>query len=414
MNSFNESTNDLTGVIFQTWAFKLCGTEHKNGFKLKRPHWSKRFCRLIRIESDLKLVYYHSDASTHNEAERTNKEKGRSEIILNNGYHVQKYFENLNGKEYNLVLNLPYKRLILSFESARILHLFAFYLLSNYRLKDGLEEECFKVRPENTSEHNALGSRGSLCLLHVSPSGIILLLEVSKALLAYWPLVHIKDFCSRGSSQFIITSGRRSMTGDGTYIFNTRLNLNSMIYDRLEKYVENSVNFQQMKAVALTPDVMLNVQMANMQALLKTAEDSSFDNHLSKVSRNIYDKFLEHSGVSNAYASASGSYATLTDMRSLPDPVKGHAVNTNGHSTPSRDTSYASMDNIYIHEEYVGGVRSAEQRKADNPNIYTNTPRQSRSSDEHRANAHSSGEYEVMANGFDSYEASPPYKSTVC
>lgn len=52
-----------------------------------------------------------------------------------------------------------------------------------------------------------------------------------------------------------------------------------------------------MKAVALTPDVLLNVQLANMQTLMSTAPDSSFDNHLSKVSRNIYDKFLEHLGI---------------------------------------------------------------------------------------------------------------------
>lgn len=51
-----------------------------------------------------------------------------------------------------------------------------------------------------------------------------------------------------------------------------------------------------MKAVALTPDVLLNVQLAHIQTLMSTAPNSSFDNHLSRISRNIYDKFLEHSG----------------------------------------------------------------------------------------------------------------------
>lgn len=201
----------------------------------------------------MRLVYYHKDASNLSESEETYKEKGRSEIILSDGYQIQKYFENLNGRDFNLVLSFPNKRLILSFESARILHLFAFYLLTNYRLKEGLEEECFKVRPENTSEHNALGSRGSLCLIHISPSGVVLMLEVSKALLAYWPLVHIKDFSARGSSQFAITTGKRSMTGEGVYIFNTRMNLNGLMFERLEKYIESSANFQQVNFIFNSP-----------------------------------------------------------------------------------------------------------------------------------------------------------------
>lgn len=119
--------------------------------------------------------------------------------------------------------------------------------------------------------------------------------------------------------------------------------------------------------------------------------------------------------MSNSNTSASGSYATLADVKSLPDTVKIHTMNSNGTTTPTKDASYTSMDdNIYIHEEYVGERRPTEYRKDDNPNIYTNTPRQSRSSDEQRVSPRSSGAYEIMHNGFDSYEASPPYKSTIC
>lgn len=95
--------------------------------------------------------------------------------------------------------------------------------------------------------------------------------------------------------------------------------------------------------------------------------------------------------------------------------MKVYAVTSNGNSSPLGDNSYASMDDhMYIHEEYVEERRALEYRKEDNPNIYTNTPRQSRSSDEQRVSPRLSEAYEVMHNGFDSYEASPPYRSTMC
>ena len=38
--------------------------------------------------------------------------------------------------------------------------------------------ECFVVRPDNSEDHRRIGSRGSLCLLHVSPWGLTLALQV--------------------------------------------------------------------------------------------------------------------------------------------------------------------------------------------------------------------------------------------
>jgi len=39
--------------------------------------------------------------------------------------------------------------------------------------------ECFVVRPENSEDNRKIGSRGSLCLLHVSKWGLTLALQVN-------------------------------------------------------------------------------------------------------------------------------------------------------------------------------------------------------------------------------------------
>ena len=39
--------------------------------------------------------------------------------------------------------------------------------------------ESFVVRPESSDEHRKLGSRGNMCLLHISQCGVILALQVN-------------------------------------------------------------------------------------------------------------------------------------------------------------------------------------------------------------------------------------------
>ena len=40
-------------------------------------------------------------------------------------------------------------------------------------------EECYVVRPHNQAELHQLGAKGSICLLHLSPGGVTLALQVS-------------------------------------------------------------------------------------------------------------------------------------------------------------------------------------------------------------------------------------------
>ena len=42
--------------------------------------------------------------------------------------------------------------------------------------------ECFVVRTENSEDHRQIGSRGAMCLLHVSKFGLTLALQVLSSL----------------------------------------------------------------------------------------------------------------------------------------------------------------------------------------------------------------------------------------
>jgi hypothetical protein len=102
-----------------------------------------------------------------------------------------------------------------------------------------------KVRPDNTVEMEHVGARGNMCLLHVSKWGITLVLEVSKAVLAQWPLNSIRVYESTGKGQFLFEAGSRSPTGEGKYVFNTRYREDDVIYDSLDRAVAESLGLLQ-------------------------------------------------------------------------------------------------------------------------------------------------------------------------
>ena len=52
--------------------------------------------------------------------------------------------------------------------------------------------ECFVVRPDNSEDHRKIGSRGAMCLLHVSKWGLTLALQVIHVSKLALGLVQIK------------------------------------------------------------------------------------------------------------------------------------------------------------------------------------------------------------------------------
>ena len=72
----------------------------------------------------------------------------------------------------------------------------------------------------------------------------LLWFQTSKCVVAQWPLSCIKSYESSGQNQFAFDTGPSAPMGVGVYMFRTRLGLDNLLYDVLDRYV--------MEATALT------------------------------------------------------------------------------------------------------------------------------------------------------------------
>ena len=62
-------------------------------------------------------------------------------------------------------------------------------------------------------------------------------LQLTKAIITQWPFNCIKTYESTGRGQFGLDIGKLSQSGDGLFVFNTRLGQDNHIYDLLDKYI---------------------------------------------------------------------------------------------------------------------------------------------------------------------------------
>ena len=81
----------------------------------------------------------------------------------------------------------------------------------------------------------------------------ILFLQLSKCILAQWPLKCIKFYESTGMGQFGFETGKQSPSGEGKYFFNTRRGQDNHIYDLLDRYVMEADSFRQVCAEIIRP-----------------------------------------------------------------------------------------------------------------------------------------------------------------
>ena len=69
-------------------------------------------------------------------------------------------------------------------------------------------------------------------------------LQLSKSVLAQWPLRCIRWYECTGRGRFTIETGNHSSTGAGRYVFKTRVGQDSAIYDRIDSLVNEQTRLQ--------------------------------------------------------------------------------------------------------------------------------------------------------------------------
>ena len=95
----------------------------------------------------------------------------------------------------------------------------------------------------------------STCLRHVFLNNdmfiLFFALQLSKCVLAQWPLKCIKFYESTGMGQFGFETGKQSPSGEGKYFFNTRRGQDNQIYDMIDSYVMEADAFRKVCAEIL-------------------------------------------------------------------------------------------------------------------------------------------------------------------
>lgn len=85
--------------------------------------------------------------------------------------------------------------------------------------------------------------------------------QLSKCVLAQWPLNTIKVYESTDRGQFRLETGKHAPTGQGVFVFNTRHGQGNVIYDQLDKFVMEQAGLKQ----------VLGSMMENINPLPSTA-----------------------------------------------------------------------------------------------------------------------------------------------
>ena len=69
--------------------------------------------------------------------------------------------------------------------------------------------------------------------------------QLSKCILAQWPLRCIRTYESNGKGRFSLETGNHAPTGCGTFVFNTRSGQDNFLYDRIDSVINEMTALQE-------------------------------------------------------------------------------------------------------------------------------------------------------------------------
>ncbi|XP_067939334.1 uncharacterized protein [Watersipora subatra] len=172
---------------------------------------------------------------------------------------------------------------------------FAFFMMTQRRLPENqVAGKLFTVKPVNSNDHRKIGARGSVCLLHVCQSGISLAFEISRSIIAQWPLNSIRTYGASQSDQFQIEAGKRAPMGQGLYSFLTRNKENLLIDQALDHCISKAVQGTQSKS----KDDKIYEEYCSLGRLACSQSHQRYSRDLQRISANNFlsDEFSATAG----------------------------------------------------------------------------------------------------------------------
>ncbi|ESO06396.1 hypothetical protein HELRODRAFT_160566 [Helobdella robusta] len=295
----------MSSVIFEGWVYVL-----KNFLSKKKlfNSWKKQYFVLMRISNVPKMLFY-------NKKPKDFVEQATNVIDLSqNIFYVSRkaYYK---GKCNICLLAFDSCDLYLVPKETKLTDIMIFLVHTLMKIKPEHEVQHFVVRLDKSRDLQRLGCQSSVCLLHLSNWGITLALQVSKSIIAQWPVRCIKSFECTGQGRLVITVGHLSSTGAGRFTFRTRIKQDAIIYEtldtlidelaRIDSYNPMSEMFNQSTISLRSPPIMND--LFGLGGLTELHIDCSFDQYHKKLAKDLCDYMSEHLGESVLALSESAS-----------------------------------------------------------------------------------------------------------
>ncbi|XP_013418629.1 uncharacterized protein LOC106179514 [Lingula anatina] len=272
-------------VLYEGYFYKLCGYDKKKVFNVQRYSWKERYLMLIRRGETATLAYFDKKP-------KTTEETPRGSLDLRPSFSVSKIEKKKRPFACEIVVGT--KKLTLAADSELDRDCLTFHIQTQARLNEDVEHECFSVRPDGSEDNRKIGARGSMCYLHISQWGVTLALQVSRSILAQWPLSCIRCYECLTNSKFSIETGRRSPMGQGHYVFSTRPGLDHSMYEILDQFVMKAAGLLEESPEIVVSEVERQMvsEYDHLHLLTSVHCDGMFSKQLHRISRDNYDHLV--------------------------------------------------------------------------------------------------------------------------
>ncbi|CAH1272152.1 DOK4 [Branchiostoma lanceolatum] len=236
-------------TVFKGWLEK-CKHVHgsQKGFQLKLKgsvSWKRAFFILHCCHGDSTLHCY--------EDEPQEVSVSKESLSLSPYYCVYKREGPVKGRTQVFDITTPGATWRLAAADQTNLDLWVHHLQIQAKLRDDLPGQYFTVRPAASESAKRIGAQGQQCLLHVSQWGITLAQEVSRCVLAQWPLKSLRSYGAEDDGKFSFEAGRQAPMGQGVYMFNTHPGQETSIDTQVDMFVQKQAKMADQEKAGKSP-----------------------------------------------------------------------------------------------------------------------------------------------------------------
>ncbi|KAI8518258.1 hypothetical protein Bbelb_042750 [Branchiostoma belcheri] len=238
-------------TVFKGWLEKCKNVQSsQKGFQLKLKgslSWRRAFFILHCCHGNSTLRYYDDEQQEDTAA------VPKDSLSLSPYYCVYKRDGPVKSRSNVFDITTPAATWRLAAADQTNLDLWVHHLQMQAKLRDDLPGQYFTVRPGMSESTKRIGAQGQQCLLHVSQWGVTLAQEVSRCVLAQWPLKSLRSYGAEEAGRFSFEAGRQAPMGQGVYVFNTHPGQEAAIDAQVDMFVQQQAKVADQEKAGKSP-----------------------------------------------------------------------------------------------------------------------------------------------------------------